>query len=399
MRLSHYAALAIAAATAVGAQERPGGPAAQPACMPPAHWYTLDTGRPQRADAHSVLRDAARQRVVLLGEQHDSVEDHTWQLQTLAALHVMQPRLVLGFEAFPRRLQPVLDRWVAGELTERQFLEQTEWDKVWRYPPSLYLPLFHFARINRIPMVALNVERTLTEAVGARGWDAVPADRKEGVSRPAAASADYEKTLYEVYLAHGKGHRADGAAGSDDPAFRRFVESQLTWDRAMAEALAARALGSSPGTPPLVVGIMGSGHLRHGAGVPHQLRDLSIAEVATLLPVDPADDCKALEAGLADAIFAAARAPGEPAPPPRLGIQLGSREGDVEIVAVTRGSLADRTGLRQGDRIVTLAGTPVDGAGAVIAAVRAQPAGTWLPVTVRRGEDTLELVIRFPPRT
>ena len=66
--------------------------------------------------------------------------------------------MVIGFEMFPRRVQPALDRWVAGELTEAEFLQQAEWGKVWSMPAELYLPLFHFARMNRIPMLALNID-------------------------------------------------------------------------------------------------------------------------------------------------------------------------------------------------------------------------------------------------
>ncbi len=34
----------------------------------------------------------------------------------------------------------------------------------------------------------------------------------------------------------------------------------------------------------------------------------------------------------------------------------------------------------------------------VIAAIRLQPAGTWLPMRVKRGDDTLELVVKFPAK-
>ncbi len=399
MRLAHYAALAIAVATAAGAQENTAQHDRPAACAAPAHWYTLGSDGPQPAGARALLTEAAKRQVVLLGEQHDSAEDHAWQLQTLAALHFLRPDLAIGFEAFPRRLQPVLDRWSAGELNARQFLEQAEWDKVWRFPPSLYLPLFEFARLNRIPMVALNVEHKLVESIGARGWDAVPDAEKEGVTRPAAPAKAYEDTLYEVFLAHGKEGQDRKAKGRDDPAFRRFVESQTTWDRAMAEALAARTRAAAGTAAPLVVGILGTGHVRNGHGVAHQLRDLGVREVASLLPVDGVHGCAELRAGFADAVFVAARAPRDPAPRPRLGVQLGDREGAIEIVAVTAGSLAEQTGLRAGDRIVTLAGAPVKSMARMIAAVRAQPAGTWLPITVRRGEETVDIVIRFPPST
>ena len=54
----------------------------------------------------------------------------------------------------------------------------------------------------------------------------------------------------------------------------------------MAEALArSRRLAGSAGEKPLVVGVMGSGHIRFGYGVPHQLRDLGVKNIGTLLPV------------------------------------------------------------------------------------------------------------------
>ena len=82
--------------------------------------------------------------------------------------------------------------------------------------------------------------------------------------------------------------------------------------------------------------------------------------------------------------------------PPRLGVRLEEKDGAVRIVDVTAGSLAERTGLKAGDQIVEVAGAPAKRTTAVIAAVRLQPAGTWLPLRVKRGDDTLDLVVKFP---
>ena len=367
-------------------------------CLAPAAWYSLAGAQPVKVGAAGLLGEMARRDVVLLGERHDDPDDHRWQLQTLAALRLLHPKMVIGFEAFPRRVQSVLERWVAGELTEKQFLEQVQWGKVWDLPAEYYMPLFEFARLNRIPMAALNVETSLVKAVGQKGWDGVPQAQKEGVSRPAPASAAYRDMLFGIYGAHAMARtQGDAAAGQSDPRFLRFVESQLTWDRAMAEALAARL--QSPGSDrPLVVGILGSGHVRYGYGVPHQLRALGVTSVGTLLPVDADSDCSRLKAGLADAVYALPPKPPEAAPKPRLGVRVDQEKGGVTIIEVTPGSLAQSTGLRVGDRIVTLAGSKVESNAEVIDAVRAQPDGTWLPIQVRRGEQTLDLVIKFPPR-
>jgi uncharacterized iron-regulated protein len=364
-------------------------------CLVPATWYTMEGEAPRAVSAGGLLAQMAAREVILLGERHDDVSHHQWQLQTLAALLLLRPDMVIGFESFPRRVQPVLDRWVAGELSVQQFLDQVESNHIWSFAPELYLPLFHFARLNRIPMVALNVERTLTAAVRKIGWDAVPSDQKEGVSRPMPASEEYRDSLYEVFRQHGHDPiDKPASARRNDDTFRFFIEAQLAWDRAMAQALAARLAGSD--SRPLVVGVMGSGHIRGGHGVPHQLRDLGIRRVGGLLPVDARRDCKELKSGMADAIFALPDLPRDAAARPRLGVRLTASAGEVRIADVTAGSLAEKSGLQRGDRILSVAGKSITATAALVAAVRTQPPGTWLPLEIGRDGQTLELIVKFP---
>ncbi len=392
------AAVAIGATTPVATAEGAVPPPASQACLTPAAWSVPDGSRFRAASTSAVLAVSAKRDVVLLGESHGEDDHHRWQLQALAALYALRPAMVIGFEAFPRRLQPVLERWVAGELTPKQLLELSEWDTVWNVPFDLYLPLFQFARINRIPMAALNVDNKLNKKIISKGWDAVPHAEREGVGRPAPPSAAYRAFLLEVYHAHAamRGH-GDSKTPNDDNSFRYFMESQLTWDRAMAEALARRMLPATGGKT-LVVGIIGSGHLRFGFGVPHQLRDLGVHNVGTLLPLGSDADCDELRAGLADAVFALPPQAGAKPEPPRLGLQLEQNMDSVQIATITAGSLAERTGLKSGDRLLELGGAPVQKVAPVIAAIRRQPPGSWLPLRLQRGTATLELVIKFPPK-
>jgi uncharacterized iron-regulated protein len=295
-------AACIGLAFFVGCTTPPQKTSAMTQCPAPATWYTFRNGTLQAASEQAILREAARRDVVLMGEHHDNADHHLWQLQTLAALHLLRPQMIVGFEAFPRRVQPVLDDWTAGLLTQQQFLERVEWDKIWNIPAALYLPLFQFARVNRIPMAALNVERTLTEEIAKRGWDAISEMQREGVSRAAKASSGYEDALFEAYKQHTTGSEKRVPV-REDLSFRRFVEAQTTWDRAMAEALATRLKGSA-GARPLVVGIMGSGHVEYGHGVAHQLRDLGINSIATMLPIDGNALCTGINPAVADAVFA-----------------------------------------------------------------------------------------------
>jgi uncharacterized iron-regulated protein len=379
------------AALAVSAPAKPEG-----TCVPVAAWR-VPGADPAALTTGEVLGRIQGSRVVLLGETHDNAEHHRWQLAMLAALQARDSNLVLGFEMFPRRVQPVLDRWVAGELTEAEFLKQADWEKVWRFDPALYLPLFHFARMNRLPMVALNVDMTLIRDVGSNGLAAVDAARREGVTTPAPPSAAYLARLRPVFDQHMQAGISGKGGGDADAQFSRFVESQQVWDRAMAQGI-ADALARHPGAT--VVGIMGSGHIVYGDGVAHQLRDLGVERVASLLPWDADADCGELKtAGVADAMFgvAAAPSPEAAADRPRLGVWLDGADGGVKIREVMKGSVAEASGLKVDDVIVEIAGESAQQPADVSGAVQRQAPGTWLPIKVQRGGQTMEIVAKFPP--
>ncbi|MFZ1910456.1 MAG: ChaN family lipoprotein [Burkholderiales bacterium] len=363
-------------------------------CLVPGKWFVVEAGAARPLKRNEVLAQMAQRSIVLLGETHDDADHHAWQLATLGALQLLRPRMVIGFEAFPRRVQPVLDKWIAGDLSERQLLEQTDWDKAWGWPAGLYLPLLRFARINRIPIRALNVDQALIKAISAKGWQAVPESQKEGVTRPAAPSAPYLDDLFDVYKLHPEGDGPD--KGRQSPSFLHFVDSQTTWDRAMAQGLAEAARAPDGAGQPLVVGIMGSGHIRYGRGVAHQLRDIGIESIGMLLPVAASRDCAGL-AGIADAVFAVPSLPASASPPPRLGVRIEQTKDGVGVVEVVEGSVAETTGLRAGDRIVSIAGKGIARVSEVISAVRAQPPGTWLPMRIRRNGHEIDLVVKFPP--
>ena len=351
------------------------------ACLAPGQWVRPTTAGAMPDSINHILAGARDAQFVLLGEAHDNPEHHLWQLQTLGMLLGQRDKLVIGMEMFPRRVQNVLDRWVAGELTESQLLDQSDWNRNWRFDPDLYLPILRFARLNRVPVVALNVERSLISETGANGWDAVETERREGVTDPAPASEAYRDRLRSSFQQHGE---------RDESAFENFVQAQLIWDRAFAQALAAAAV-SHPQA--LVVGIIGSGHLSYGHGVPHQLHSLGIEKVIVWLPKPVATACDEL-ADIADAVFG--MEDGERTSPPRLGIYLLDTDDGIEIRDVLPGSVAEKAGLASGDRIVAAAGVRVRRSDDVIALIRRQSPGTWLPLTITRDEQTLELVAKFP---
>jgi len=367
-------------------------------CIVPNQWYNPDDMG--LIDRNKFLRDAAKGRVALLGEHHAQGDHQRWALHTLVALHALNPNMAIGFEMFPRKAQPVLDKWIAGELTEAEFLEQSNWQKYWNFDSRYYMPLFHFARMNQIPIHALNVSKDLLKKVRKAGWQNIKAEDREGVADPAPPGDGYKNLLIAIYQQHGahkpgaKKGEQDTAAALKSPGFKRFLQGQTLWDAAMAQII----FHETQQNPSLLfVGVMGSGHVINDYGIPDQLKSLGQREVTTMIAWHDDFGCEGIDGQFADAIIGM-QIPEEAAQPkPKLGVYLEEDEGKVSIAKLVEGSVATAIGLQKGDIFVKAAGKKITRMIQVIAIVQRTTHGTWLPLLMKRGDKEIEVIARFAP--
>jgi S1-C subfamily serine protease len=164
----------------------------------------------------------------------------------------------------------------------------------------------------------------------------------------------------------------------------------------MAEALAGAKRKFSNAT---IVGILGSGHVAEGHGVPHQLKDLGIAGSTTLIPVSADAACALVGTSYADALFTLPHTDETPPPErPRLGVMLVEGDGAPRISRVISDSVAEITGLKAGDDVVRAAGLEMRTPGELADTVARQAPGTWLPLSIRRDGQEIDLIAKFPTR-
>ncbi len=262
-------------------------------CITGDYWF-----RPQDQQTlpeSAVLQQLPASGIVLLGEHHSNAGHHQWQLRMIKALYQQRGALVIGLEMQPRNQQAVLDQWVAGKLSENEFLQQSHWLSYWSSNFDDYFPILDFARQKRIPLIALNVSQSLLQMVQTQGWEQIPENHREGVGEPARPGKHYVKKLAASFAKHKPGNTP-----LNKQEFLKFYQQQLIWDRAMAEKL-AEALKEHPRQ--LIVGMMGSWHMIDQEGVPFQLRDLGVSEVKTLVPWDPNLSCTDVTPRFADLIY------------------------------------------------------------------------------------------------
>lgn len=335
-------------------------------------------------DISGLVDRLAGKRVVFVGETHDRYEDHLNQLAIIEGLHGRGTALAIGMEFFQQPFQPVLDDYVAGRISEREMLRRSEYFERWRFDYRLYSPILRFAREQGIPLVALNIEREITEKVGQGGIASLSDDERARI--PAEMDrddVDYRKRLLTVFEHHPK---------SEGGEFEYFLDVQLLWDEGMAER-AARYLGEHPDKT-LVV-LAGSGHLEYGQGIPKRLLRRAPVESAVVL----SGATRELEAGVADYLLYPQRV--ELPPAGLLGVMLDTEspgEG-VGVKGFAPGSGAKEAGLEEGDRIVLVGSEPVASYSDVrIALIGAQP-GEKVPVEVVRkrllGKDRLTFEVEL----
>jgi uncharacterized iron-regulated protein len=109
-------------------------------CVLPAYSQISSPQTQQNYTAPEVLQELVRVNVIYLGETHDSPEDHQAQLEIIQELYRRNRKIAIAMEMFQRPYQGVLDRYLAGKITETQLIEQSEYEKRWGFSWEYYAP-------------------------------------------------------------------------------------------------------------------------------------------------------------------------------------------------------------------------------------------------------------------
>ena len=123
------------------------------------------------AELAEVVKNVERADVIFIGEIHDSTQNHKAQLDIVRSLHAKKFTIAIGLEMFTREDQQKLDDWTEGKLDEESFLPI--YSRNWSYGWQLYRDLFMFARDNHIPLIALNIPKSVISRVMAHGSSAL----------------------------------------------------------------------------------------------------------------------------------------------------------------------------------------------------------------------------------
>lgn len=347
---------------------------------------------PQMLD---VVSDA---RVVYVGETHDNPASHQLELQTLKGLAERnEGKVALGMEMFMRSQQPALDRWVAGKLSEKEFLKESRWYDNWRMDFDHYRELLIYARDQKIPVIGLNAEKSLVQAVRSKPLEELSPEEK--AQMPEMDMKDpYQRGMVEGIFS---GHGSHGQL-----AIEGFLRVQTLWDETMAESV-ARYLQSPEGKERKMLVVAGGNHISYGFGIPRRVFRRLPASYAMIggneIEIAPEKQGQMMKVEL----------PEFPMVPfhflvfmsytelEKQGVKLGvsyepATDGrGLQVKGVLPGSNAERAGIKQNDLLVALDGEALTDAFDLVYAIGKKKVGDRSTLVIEREGKPMTVEVEY----
>ncbi len=375
-------------------------------------FYDTANGVPVEID--ELVARFAEADVVLLGEEHTAMEQKLLQAEIVEGMAAVGRPIVLAMEFFQRSDNAVLDRWVRGEIDDRELLEATGWYDRGGYRWEYYQPVMDIARTHGMRIVGANVSRDIPRAVNRGGLAGLSEEEHQEVGEVTTDGSPQHRYLISRYF-------GDTVAMLPPGWFDNMYAAQCLWDVVMARSILAEVAEDAT-----VVLVVGSGHIAYDLGIPRRLDEergaagLPGLKIATFCPATaPAPDPDGEPSGHP---MGGGSDPGEsPDPPaqfsrsladfvgvfpdrggleafPILGLRLKAGEEDQAVVSmIWPDTLAEEVGFASGDRIIDLNGIIPANLGDLRFLLAEIEWGQRLGITVQRGDETIEVgALLFP---
>ncbi len=351
----------------------------------------IDTRSGGKVGFDDLVRDISDARIVYVGETHVAPDDHRIQMKVLEALHGRNPSLVLAMEMFPKPVQPIVNRWTAGQMPdEKAFVAKVRWKDIWGYPFDLYRDILVFARDRHIGILAINAPSSVVRNIARKGFKSLAPKERSQLAR----DFDFNDAGHREYVRKNYEEHMKGIIKN----FESFYTAQLAWEETMAETL-ADALASRGQSGEQILALIGKGHLSYRFGVPRRVERRVAHEYKTIIPV-PADVVETpVDPQLADYIWVTEKMqlPDDPHKG-RFGIIIGqnSSGAGLTVSQVLPDTPAQKAGIRNGDVITAIDDIAIQSIGDIHRAMSA--GGPTHRIRLRRDGSEVSIEVTLPQR-
>jgi uncharacterized iron-regulated protein len=335
----------------------------------------------QTLGLEEVINDVIEKPIIYVGERHTNYEDHKIQLELIMELSKHGRKFAIGMEMFQKPFQKVIDDYLSGAISEKEFLKKTEYFKRWKFDYNLYREIIDFAKSKGIPIIALNIREEIIKKVSEGGLDALTEEERKEIPQDMDMYDEaYKERLKKAFELHEKSRIKD---------FEYFRQSQILWDETMAHSI-AEFMNNNPDYQMIV--LAGEQHIIYSSGIPKRTYRLNGKDYVTL--VNGISD--KLENNIAD--FVLFPLPVNPPVSPKLGVLIKEESGRVWVEDLLPESIASKAGIKEGDILISVDNWKIESVEDVKIALFDKKEGDKIKVKIIRkkffrGEKTLELEI------
>jgi uncharacterized iron-regulated protein len=244
--------------------------------------------------AAEVAKAARGKQFVFLGEQHATPPDQQFEADVVEALARDGRQVVVGLEMYQRPRQMYLDRYIAGEIGEDEFILTSDWKGQWGFPFSFYRPVFDSARRHKFPLLGLNVPRDWVRSVGRAGFAGLTADQRDQLPKDMSLTNKEHRSVFEGLMG--------GHPGMSDAMMDNVYAAQVLWDEGMADTLVKYISDKKPNSRTVFVVIAGSGHIMYNQGINYRLAKRGYDKGVTVVMIQD-NEPMSVSNGLADFVY------------------------------------------------------------------------------------------------
>lgn len=235
----------------------------------------VDTKSKRLVSIDTIISECADTDVFIIGEYHDNYQCHQFQRDFIRALHQKHPQIVVGFEFFRRQDDPVLSRWSAGAISEKELLQQCAWYKKSSLNYGYTKLIMDVIREYRLQAIGLNMPRQTLRTLARRGFaDLSPSEQllfpTVNISNP--EHEYYVRTFFPKFA-------------TQIPNWQAHIYAvQKCWDIIMAESM-RRKLSQKQYAQHKGIIIAGSAHVAYDLGIAFHYRIIDrTARITTIVP-------------------------------------------------------------------------------------------------------------------
>jgi len=283
--------------------------------------YRVFTGSGEPASIDDVVAEMGRHQVVFVGETHDDPTGHMLEAELLRRAYEAYgapgsndaaPRPVaLSLEFFQRDVQPILDEYLAGLITEKAFRADS---RPWPRYETDYRSLIEFSKENGLMVIAANAPRRYATRVTMNGRESLNDLSPEALASLAPMpygqpSGEYRdqwiQIISEVMEEEGMkcGLPIPEPEEGEDPVQARApvgshgnmgnqLHSQVLWDATMAYWI-SEYLAQEPDA--LVLHMVGGFHVERGTGTPEHVQAYRPGTSRMIVVLQPVEDIDTFE--------------------------------------------------------------------------------------------------------